>query len=97
MPMGATRETDWREHFFQVRPWFFAMLMAFTLLATLQTHILLGVPLTHPYRILQATVLVTEFVGMVSTSPRVQPWLPVLAILSLLAGQVLFRLLPGLA
>jgi hypothetical protein len=96
LPMGASNETDWRTHFFQVRRWFFAMLMAFTLLATLQSHVLLGVPLTHPYRIMQLLMLAIEIIGLVSANPRIQQWLPALAIVFVMTSQALFRLLPGL-
>ena len=96
VPMGTTSETDWQAHFFKVRGWFFAAMLVFTVLATLETRILLGVPLTHPYRLMQVSVMVLEIIGFVTSNPRVHAWLPALVIAILFAGQAFFRLLPGL-
>ncbi len=97
VPMGTTAETNWRAHFFRVRRWFFAAMLLFTLLATLETYILLGVALTHPYRLMQLGVAGLLIVGFFSTNPRVHPWLPALAIFSLVASQIPYRFVPGLA
>jgi hypothetical protein len=97
VPMGTTSETDWRAHFFRVRRWFFAVMLLFTLLATFETYILLGVALMHPYRIMQVCVIGLHIVGFVSANPRIHPWLPALAIFSLFASQIAFRFVPGLA
>ena len=97
MPMGKRSETNWRAHYFKVRRWFFATMLTFTVLATLQIYVLLDVPLTHPYRAYQVTMAAIEITGLVTSNPRYQAWLPTLAISSTLLGQVLFRLFPGLA
>ena len=96
VPMGTTADTDWRSHYFKVRRWFYAAMIVFTFLATVETYVLLSVPLTHPYRIMQVVMLTLLAVGFASPNPRVQPWIPGLAIVNLAAGQVIFRLLPGL-
>jgi hypothetical protein len=97
VPMGTTSETDWRAHFFRVRRWFFAVMILFTLLATFETYLLLGVALTHPYRLMQFGILGLLIVGLVSANPRIHPWLPTLAIASMIVSQVAFRFVPGLA
>jgi len=96
LPMGATPETDWRAHFFEVRRWFFAMMIVMMSFAVVESRVFLGTPLTHPYRIVQALVITALIIGFVSGKPRVQPWLAVSALGVVLAGQVLFRLVPGL-
>ena len=95
MPMGTTADTDWRAHYLKVRRWFYAMIIVFTLLATIETRVLLGVPLMHPYRIMQLSMLTLLVVGFTSANQRIQLWIPGLAILNIITGQVLFRLLPG--
>jgi len=97
LPMGATADTDWRGHFLNVRRWFFAMMLTFATIAILYTRVLLGVPFTHPYRIMQAVVVSLMLVGLFSSNPRLQPWIAGCLLGTLLIGQVLFRLLPGLA
>jgi hypothetical protein len=96
LPMGATPETNWRTHFFSVRRWFFALMIAFTVIATLETRILLGVPMSHPYRLMQFAILTLLAIGLVSGNQRIQPWLAGGAIGVAVSGQILFRLLPGL-
>ena len=71
MPMGTTADTDWRAHYFKVRRWFFAMMLVFTFLATIESRVLLGVPLMHPYRIMQVLMLALQVVGFTSASPRI--------------------------
>jgi hypothetical protein len=96
LPMGATPETDWRTHFFSVRRWFFVLMIAFSVIATLETRILLGVPMSHPYRLTQLAILTLLAIGLVSGNQRIQPWLAGGAIGVAVSGQILFRLLPGL-
>jgi len=97
LPLGSNPDTDWETHFFSVRKWFFGVVCIFTILATLETHILLDVPLTHPYRIVQLTVLVAAATGFLVKSQRSHLWISVIYLGTLLVGQVLFRLQPGLS
>jgi hypothetical protein len=96
LPMGATADTDWRAHFFSVRRWFFLVMIVFTTVATMESWLLLGVPLTHPYRVMQGTILALLVVGLLSKHPRIQPWIAGGAFGVLLFGQALFRFVPGL-
>lgn len=96
VPMGATADTDWKAHYFSVRRWFFAMLIVFICLAILDSRILLGVPLTHPYRVVQVLALGLMVVGWLSDRPRLQAWIPISNLAVILVGQALFRLFPGL-
>jgi hypothetical protein len=96
LPMAASPDTDWRAHFLKVRRWFFTMMLAFATLAILESRFMLGVPFTHPYRIMQATVVSLLLVGLFCRSQRLQPWVAGGVLGTLLVGQVLFRMLPGL-
>ena len=97
LPLGSSPSTDWQSHFFSVRRWFFGVVCIFTVLATLETHILLNVPLTHPYRIVQATALGMAVTGFLVKSTRLHLWISAIYLGVLLVGQVLFRLYPGLS
>ena len=56
-PMATTAETDWNAHYEAVRKLFLSVLALWTILALLETRIFLGTPLTHPYRIVQVSIL----------------------------------------
>lgn len=63
---------------------------------TLNTYVS-GVPLMHPYRIMQLTIFLLAIIGWITPSMVVQRWIAFLFILVLFSGQILFRLLPGLS
>jgi hypothetical protein len=97
VPIGAGADTDWKAHFFSVQKWFLGALITFQLVAILANHVLMGVPLTHPYRILQGTIALVMTVGLFTASVRVHAWIAGTFLALLLIGQVLFRLTPGLS
>ena len=70
LPLGSNPDTDWQSHFFSVRKWFIGVICVFTVLATLETYILLNVPLTHPYRIVQLIVLAAAATGFFAKCVR---------------------------
>jgi hypothetical protein len=97
LPIGATPETDWTAHFLSIRKWFFSLLSLLTVLAVLLTYTKLHVPLTHPYRGIQGFVLLLSLTGLATTNMRVHLGIAVIILAVLLVGQLLFRLVPGLA
>jgi hypothetical protein len=97
LPLGSSPDTDWQSHFFSVRKWFYSVVCIFTVLAALESHILLNVPLAHPYRIMQLTVLLAAATGFLVKSPRSHLWISAIYLGNLLVSQVLFRLQPGLS
>ncbi len=96
LPMGIGPETDWQAHFLSVRVWYFRLFLFFVVLATFNTWVFLDTPLTHPYRIMQLFQMALVLVGLNTTNLRTHRWLPAISIVSLLVGQAMFRLLPGL-
>ena len=62
LPMTASTDTDWREHFLSVRKWFYGMFVMLALQAILQNWYVSGIPLIHPYRIMQVTLLLLAMV-----------------------------------
>ncbi len=97
VPIGAGAQTDWRTHFFNVRPWFFGTVVAFQALATVTTYIVIEVPLTHPYRIVQVTTILLATGGLFAKSVRAHIWIAAAFMAVTLTGQVLFRLNPWLS
>ena len=96
LPMASTPETDWKAHFLSIRRWYFGLLVLLAVLAVLQTRYLLGVPLLHPYRLVQVSVIVLAVVGWFNADIRLHRLLITLLFAVLLTGQLLFRILPGL-
>lgn len=96
-PMATTAETDWHAHYESVRKWFLSVLAFWTVLALLETRIFMGVPLTHPYRIVQLSILSLIVAGLLLPARRAQVWIAGSVLFLLIAGQLVFRLLPGLA
>jgi len=92
LPSTSPLDTDWRAHFFKVRVWFHGAYLAFHLLATSFTWLLLNVPLTHPYRVAQAAMTSIHLVGMLTTRPAAHVWLAVSYILVVVVSQAFFRL-----
>lgn len=97
VPMSSAPGLDWSKHFRNVRRWFFPLYVFFSFIALLESWLMLGTPLTHPYRIMQLTQMTIGIVGWVSVSERVHAFLPVIAIVMMFVGQAIFRLVPGLA
>jgi hypothetical protein len=96
-PMATTAETDWQAHYESVRKLFLSVLGLWTILALLETRIFLGTPLTHPYRIVQLSILGLIIAGILLPARRAHNWIAGSILFLLIVGQLIFRLLPGLA
>ena len=96
MPMGSSPDTDWQAHFHSVRKWLMAVVCLFGLLAMMETYVFLDLPLTHPYRIIQGIVITASTIGIFVTSTKTHIALSTTYLGTLLLGQLLFRLNPGL-
>ena len=96
-PMATTAETDWNLHYDTIRKLFLSILASWTFLAMLETRIFLGIPLTHPYRIVQGSILGLIIAGMFLPTRRAQNWIAGAMLCLLIGGQLVFRLVPGLA
>jgi hypothetical protein len=97
LPMASSPETDWLAHFNSVRKWFFGMIAVLVLLGVMLNVYISGVPLVHPYRIMQCAIFSLGIIGWLTPNTVVHRWIAVLMILVLFGGQMLFRLWPGLS
>jgi hypothetical protein len=97
LPMASSPDTDWLAHFHSIRKWFFGMIAVLALLGITLNWYISGVPLVHPYRIMQLTILSLGIIGWFTPNMVVHRWIAVLFMLVLFGGQVLFRLWPGLS
>ena len=97
VPMSSRPELDWSAHFRNVRRWFFPLYVFFCVIALLESWLMIGTPLAHPYRIMQLAQVAIGIIGWVAVSERIHAFLPAAAIVMMFVGQAVFRLLPGLA
>ena len=97
VPMSSRPELDWSAHFRNVRRWFFPLYVFFCVIALLESWLMIGTPLAHPYRIMQLAQVAIGVIGWVAVSERIHAFLPAAAIVMMFVGQAVFRLLPGLA
>ena len=84
---------SWREHFFDIRRWFFSVDIVLILHSVVTSSLLRGVPLLHPFRALQAAGLTISIVGAASASPRLHAAIApmALALQSLGLGSLFFK------
>jgi len=97
LPMASSPNTDWLAHFNSVRKWFFGMTGVLAVLGITLNWYISGVPLVHPYRIMQLTILALAIIGWFTPNKVIHRWIVVLVILVLFGGQMMFRLWPGLS
>ena len=97
LPMASTPGTDWPAHFSSIRKWFFGMVVALVVLGISLNVFISGVPLLHPYRIMQLTILFLGIAGWLTPSLAAHRWIAALFLLVLFTGQILYRLMPGLS
>lgn len=97
LPMTSKPETEWLEHFNGVRKLFFTMCIALVLLGITLSWLISGVPLAHPYRIMQLTLLFLGVIGWITPNLVAHRWVAILFLLVFFGGQMVFRLLPGMS
>jgi hypothetical protein len=87
--------SSWREHFFEIRSWFFAINLFLILHTLVSSWLLLGVPVMHPSRLPFVLMLILNVLGATSDNPRLHAVIATSALLSQILGfgLVLFR--PG--
>ena len=95
MPQRQAVDTDWREYFVAQRRDFLVLLAIFTIASMLLSWVLLDLPLSHPYRLWQASMALLVLSGIFLTGERYHHWLPWIFLAVLIASQVLFRSRPG--
>ena len=96
LPMASRPDTDWNAHFLSIRVWYFSLQTFLAILAITLTWSQLDVPLTHPYRIVQSFIVIMSLIALTTRNMRVHLWIAVSVIVGLQAGQIVFRLIPGL-
>jgi hypothetical protein len=71
MPASSDAVESWQEFYYSVRPKYFAAWIVFGFLIALNSTVLLDMPLMHPARLGQITLIALGIIGAVSGNPRV--------------------------
>jgi hypothetical protein len=77
---------DWRSHFYEIRPWFFAINFFFMLTLYSSTTIFGALPFAHPVGIPTAVILTVSIVGYFSASHKVQAAIAIIVFLNVFLG-----------
>ncbi len=96
LPMASKPDTDWVGHFLSVRKWYFLLQAFLGMLGITLTWVQLDIPLTHPYRFMQLFIIVMSLLAWSTANMRFHLWIAVTVVTGFVAGQVWFRLIPGL-
>jgi len=86
---------SWREHFYQIRSWYFGVNVFLILHTFASSALLVGVPALHVSRLPLLFVLLVNLAGMRSAEPRLHAAIAILVLLNQILGfgAILFR--PG--
>ena len=93
IPENPEQVASWHEHFRAVRRRYAILLACWISVAIAMTTWILGLPLLHPARAVQAVVLLLAFTGAVSTRDRVHDVLAV-AVIGLACASFAVLILP---
>ena len=95
VPRNSPEIVSWRDHFFEVRRWFFAARSLFIVAAALRTWLLLDKPLLISPTRASAPILVCCIVGLLVPNRRVQEAISVATFALLVFGVSYLRLQAG--
>ena len=95
VPENPGAVPSWHDYFFSARTRFFVALASFFLVMVVISWLLLGLPLTHPLRAVQAVAFVLALGGALSTNNRLHEALPIIFLVLLTIAAIGVFLHPG--
>jgi len=96
VPTGGSGGRSWAAHLEYRHTAIYVTGLVYLVWATLNSYILLGLPLLHPYRVSQGTLLLITVAGLRSVPGRFRDSVSWLLLGTLLGFQAIFRMLPQL-
>mgnify|MGYP001415316145 CR=1 FL=1 len=87
---------SWREHFFEIRGWFFGINIMLATHGAISSSLLLGLPLLGLSTLPYVWMIVLNVLGARSASPRLHEVIAVLALLTQFLGYGLVLFRPGM-
>lgn len=95
VPEEPVQVGDWEAYFFAARRRFFIALVLFFVVMAAGSWLMVGFPLLHPARLIQAVALCGAIAGLASPHRTLHRWLPVCLIALLMGVAALVFLRPG--
>jgi hypothetical protein len=95
IPIDRSQLPRWKDHFVSSRRWIFGFTAAYAVWGIGEVFWVFGVPLFHPYRILQVSLLVVSMMAALLPSSRMDRIAVTLMLVFLIGGQLMFRINPG--
>ena len=95
VPLDRTKISSWEEHFVSSRRWIYGFTAAYAVWGIGEVYWVFGVPLMHPYRIVQASFLLVAIAAASLPSPRMDRIAVTLMLMIVIGGQIIFRVNPG--
>lgn len=95
IPANRPVDMDWYAHFYAIKKWLFSTMAFIGVIGISLSWVLLGTSLLHPYRVFQASFVITSIIAAIANSHRIHAPLAVVYIMLFIAGQVLSRMQLG--
>jgi hypothetical protein len=77
---------DWKDHFFEIRRWFFTINVVLVSVSSIGSYMIGGVPLTHPLRPIQGLLLAASLLGLASEDERLHTFVALASLLLVVLG-----------
>ena len=95
IPEDPSLVTSWEDHYYDVRRRYFLAILCWALTVAFTTSVLVGLPLLHPFRLVQLAFVGFALVGAGVRNPRVHEVLALIALVIPLAAALTVLLQPG--
>lgn len=95
VPATRSAETDWLEHFYSVKQWFFGLMIFMSLFAAYINVVMFDAPFLHPNRLFQGLFIVLWIVALSTSNNRLHAVLPWVYLFIIITNQVVIRMQIG--
>ena len=95
VPIDRSQSPDWKDHFVSSRRWIFGFTAAYAAWGIGEVYWVFEVPLLHPYRVIQVSLLLISLAGALLRSSRMDRFAVTLMLIILIGSQLVFRISPG--
>ena len=95
VPVERTGDLSWKDHFGASRRWIYGFTVAYTIWGISEVYWVFGVPLFHPYRVVQVALFCVAIAALLLPSSRMDRIAVTLMLLIFVVGQLVFRINPG--
>lgn len=95
VPVDRTGSPSWEDHFVSSRRWIYGSTAAYSVWAIGAVYWVFGVPLLHPYRLIQVSLFLVSIAAALLPSRRMDRFAVTLLLIIFIGSQLAFRINPG--